>query len=315
MNIKTLSAITLTASLLLAGSAGAASTDLIKIDSIVMADGTEATYHEGMLITSKTITVKGTAASSVKRFAIIKTEDGANCNFPSNAGVVYQGGTLPTVAQLQAAWPAACVPLFTVTGAQQQFFSAYQWNVRQNWDATGKFSQAVTLSDAALNNGLSLKIELDGAQGCPDVNTCWFPGGYPVTSSPFHFDDYNLQYPQKLGAAIANVGNSLAAYTLNATFYPVASEVGQVRNLYVAALLPDGALYFLNAAGNWAHWDGLADTPYRANATLTGSQTLAIVPTAGDYTSITGTKVYVGYGQNMADVINKTQFERIQTLH
>ncbi len=114
------------------------------------------------------------------------------------------------------------------------------------------------------------------------------------------------------GAITPSVAGDARGLTLGATVQPAAAEAGTPQQVYVVALLPGGAAYTL-AQGQW---QPLA-AGVRAYGQTSGAQPFAVrifdhLPYAG--LGLTGTAIFVGYGQNEVQMIQQQKFKLVYTL-
>jgi hypothetical protein len=82
----------------------------------------------------------------------------------------------------------------------------------------------------------------------------------------------------------------------------VASTIDEARagRLYVAALLPNGAVYLLSSVG-WVP-DTAGALPHYGDVTL-GSHHIPILSVPTDVTGLAGTSILVGYGRDENDLL------------
>lgn len=114
-------------------------------------------------------------------------------------------------------------------------------------------------------------------------------------------------------------GNSLAAQpngspearTVTAYYRFNEQYQGRAGNLYVA-LDYRGELYFLSGTSVTKHQEGVEPTPY---ATGPYQATDITIFNAEDLRQYAGAKVYLGYGNNLMEVLNNQQYSLVYTLH
>lgn len=98
----------------------------------------------------------------------------------------------------------------------------------------------------------------------------------------------------------AAASGPLTARRLVATVEPAAADVGGTRQIFVAAQVGT-SWYFLTPAGWQLHQGG--DYPVYATATLTARMDLPLLDGSLSLSSLVGTRVYVGYGRDAAEML------------
>jgi ligand-binding sensor domain-containing protein len=91
------------------------------------------------------------------------------------------------------------------------------------------------------------------------------------------------------------------------------ADQGQRGNLYVAAQLPSGSLFFLGPNG-WSGYSG-GTIPAVASNVLLGTNSTTVLDGTIDVGSLAGTVVYVGYGLSQQDMLAGTKYGVAYTLH
>jgi hypothetical protein len=109
-----------------------------------------------------------------------------------------------------------------------------------------------------------------------------------------------------------SMSGALSGLNLTVTITVDPADTGKTGNLYVAALLPNGVLYALGSAG-WQPYLGAEFPAYRIGVTL-GQHALPIFDGSLDLSSLTGTKILVGYGSDQMDLLNNQKYMLADTL-
>lgn len=103
---------------------------------------------------------------------------------------------------------------------------------------------------------------------------------------------------------------SMSSLSLNATIQPVTGDLNRTVNVYVGGRL--GAQWFLRAGADWVPWSGGALPVY---ASMAASAVIDIpVALNMDVRGLSGAEVYVGYGQNDADMLSNLKFGLVYTV-
>lgn len=121
----------------------------------------------------------------------------------------------------------------------------------------------------------------------------------------------NPSTPTGIAAQVS--GDPTSGVSVGATITPAAAEVGKPLQTFVVAVLPNGAL-FVNGGGNWLPF-GMPLPPFSEVAAASESITVQVLSNfkhAG--AGLGGTQIFVGYGANMTQMIEKQQFKLIHTL-
>lgn len=106
----------------------------------------------------------------------------------------------------------------------------------------------------------------------------------------------------------AAASGPLSARRLTATIEPAAADVGGTRQIFIAALV--GAnWYFLTPAG-WQLNQGGAYPAY-ATSTLSAKVDLPLLDGTLNLTSLAGTRVYVGYGRDAAEMLTAGRYAMV----
>lgn len=104
---------------------------------------------------------------------------------------------------------------------------------------------------------------------------------------------------------------SLTNLTLQATIRPIAEDLNKTVNLYVAAKVGDQ--WYLQSNANWVPWAGGPLPVF--NSVLAISVISLTVGQYVDASGLVGTEIYVGYGANDADLLDKHKYGLIYTIH
>jgi hypothetical protein len=98
--------------------------------------------------------------------------------------------------------------------------------------------------------------------------------------------------------------------SLLANFNIAPDDVGRTGNFYIAALLPNGELFFLMPNGFTRYTEGAI--PIFTTDTLS-NQSITVL-SGVDVTPFIGTTLYAGYGLNDADLIGNSKYNEIYTV-
>lgn len=123
---------------------------------------------------------------------------------------------------------------------------------------------------------------------------------------------------QAVGVMAASVAASgvLKQQTLKLDFSPASRDVGKSGHVFVAAALPNGALYTLGANG-WTNFDAANPSAYAAGP-LQGANFNLV--SGVDLSGLMGTAIYVGYGvgetpaASLADLLSRQNLQMSYTI-
>jgi hypothetical protein len=98
--------------------------------------------------------------------------------------------------------------------------------------------------------------------------------------------------------------------SLTANIQAATADVGRTSKLYLVVALPDGSMYGLSATG----WQALSggSLPSYSNVTL-GLHSIPLVSRAA-VQSLGGTVVYIGYGDDVQDMLARQTYARVYTV-
>ena len=116
------------------------------------------------------------------------------------------------------------------------------------------------------------------------ISGAWQFNDYTYTASLNTSGPFNGLQTGPLTAATVKVSANIA--TLN---------LGQTGEVYIAAQLPNGQLFFFNSSNQFVLYTGGVAPAFKTGA-LANTGDVAIVPTAINLTAVAGTQVFVGYG-------------------
>ena len=332
MNIKTLSALTLTASLLLAGSAGSVQLTNFQING--------QPYTPGMTITGATVDASGnyqlTLAGKLTYEAQDKPQvplnalpvdtapfsqhggvpglfvtDAQTCNFPklqttSNTDAAGFQAAITVPANEQS----RCFPMFSFKNQLQTIYypgviapvlsyGDFSYGVVMNLvsSADGSFAKTISVTPSQAGN-LTLTYQL------PDYS---YAGGAPVSTYVAKDNATGKSQSFTLGrissssfAAVANT-TPLTAKTLSTTLTTDSADAGKTGSLFAVAVLPSGQLYSRDSSGGWTLWDGASPFKAAQSGVTLGSHAIDVLKTPTDVSGLVGAQVYVGYGIGAAD--------------
>ncbi len=122
-------------------------------------------------------------------------------------------------------------------------------------------------------------------------------------------NDYPAIFAGTQSAAISNT-------SIDVGFAPAATDVDKAGRLYVAAQLPNGALFFFNQSGNFENYTGGA-LPYLYEGTLPRHAPLGLG--SGDFSAVSGVTLILGYGVGIgaaaeADLLQTARYAAVLTL-
>lgn len=327
-----LAALALTASLSLAGSAGAVQLQNLTING--------QPYTPGMTVTGATVdasgnyqlTLTGKLAYEVQDKPQVPVNDlpvntspfsqyggvpglfvtdAQTCNFPklqttSNTDAAGFQATITVAANEQS----RCFPMFSFKNQLQTIYypgviapvlsyGDFSYGVVMNLvsAADGSFTKTVSVTPNQADN-LTLTYQL------PDYR---YAGGASVTTYIAKDNATGKSQSFTLGrisssnfAAVANT-TVLTAKTLSTTLNADNADAGKTGSLFAVAFLSSGQLYSRDASGGWTLWDGVAQFKAAQSGVTLGSHAIDVLKTPTDVSGLVGAQVYVGYGIGATD--------------
>lgn len=103
----------------------------------------------------------------------------------------------------------------------------------------------------------------------------------------------------------------LSTRGLTVALRPAAGDVGQTRQVFVAALV--GAQWYVRSPAGWQPWNGGA-MPAFSTRVLPANLNLQVLDGSLDLTGLVGTGIYAGYGVDAAEMIAKARYALVHTL-
>ena len=112
-----------------------------------------------------------------------------------------------------------------------------------------------------------------------------------------------------------NPANGSSSVDIGQMFAP--AHWNAVGKAFVAALLPNGALYLMSASGSWSAFDGSQELPATYTGTLSGM--LPVSLGTGDWSGLAGTSLIVAYGLGVGaaadtEMLTAQRFSVVLTL-
>jgi len=169
-------------------------------------------------------------------------------------------------------------------------------------DGSGQFP-AWNESASAQTNNLTQATVTNGVYQAYYGDTANSFFSYPAHAQQINAQSLGLTFVVITPAAYSLASNGTAISTINAkggtqalvgTITPKSDDVGAAGQLYLAALLPDGSLYF-KAASGWVQWKTGTLPVYSTVTALAASNPVDIG--SYDLAGLTGATIYVGYGK------------------
>lgn len=129
--------------------------------------------------------------------------------------------------------------------------------------------------------------------------------------------NFNAGIPNSYPAIFAGTQSAAIRNTsIDVGFAPAATDVGKTGRLYVAAQLPNGALFFFNQSGNFENYTG-GSLPYLYEGTLPRHAPLGLG--SGDFSAVSGVTLILGYGVGIgaaaeAELLQTARYAGVLTL-
>ncbi len=111
----------------------------------------------------------------------------------------------------------------------------------------------------------------------------------------------------------ASATGDLKTLALVGTITPATADVGKQVYVYLAARLPNGAFFIRHGA----NWEPLSSPIAPINPNLAPATASMEVPIVSgiDLSGLVGTEIYMGYGASDAEMLQKSTFGKVYTLH
>lgn len=183
-------------------------------------------------------------------------------------------------------------------------------------------TSGVTLTNLSLPEGYSATHDCGStlaSLGYCTVNVVFSPSaqraftGYLVLTTSSGYASFIPLAGQggTINSLAAQSSGTSAARTVTAYYRFTEQYQGRAGNLYVA-VSHNGELYFLSGSTVTKHQEGVEPTPYVVGPYQSTDITIF---NAEDLRQFSGASVYLGYGNNLAEVLDNQQYSLVYTLH
>lgn len=311
-----LAAITLNASLLLAGSAGAVQLQNLTVNGVA--------YTEGMRIDPSVTSLKiaGTIVTEAVDNMWVDGRTATTTRYPG-VGFFAIGSdscvvAAPVTVVTSMPDPSRCIPNWALdtgpasggspTGWSDPSSANFGFYLKPNFDNTkttfaGAFEKTIPVTASTVSGAFTITYQLNSSNDAKgySMGVLWGYTAYGLTNNFMPRVTLSFNYRPAAFASVDD-GSALTAKKLNGTVTTRQLDEGKKASLFAVAALQNGQLYSRDSSGGWTLWDGT--TPFKSvqsGVTLTTTQSVDILKTPTDVSGLTGTKVYVGYGVGDTD--------------
>lgn len=94
----------------------------------------------------------------------------------------------------------------------------------------------------------------------------------------------------------ATVTGAITSQNISVGMVPAGNDQGKQGSIFVAAVVPNSGVFFMNSSKTWTQFSTCAAAPAYSTGTLAAVSDVSLLAAAADLTSLKGTEIYIGYG-------------------
>ena len=94
----------------------------------------------------------------------------------------------------------------------------------------------------------------------------------------------------------ATATGAITSQNISVGMVPAGNDQGKQGSVFVAAVVPNSGVFFMNSSKTWMQFTTCAAAPAYSTGTLAAVSDVSLLPAAADLTSLKGTEIYIGYG-------------------
>ncbi len=159
-----------------------------------------------------------------------------------------------------------------------------QYKVYRDNSLIASLGRVVSYSDTELTAGTSYSYTVTA---CDEWNDCSEKSASATVQTPI---------PSNKMSVAASVSGPITAQTIMGMLTVDSVNMGKLGSVFVAAIIPNVGVYFLNSSLKWSSFITCASTPAYLTTTLSTHEKIPVVPTPTDLSTLVGAEIVIGYG-------------------